>query len=252
MLPDDQIPITSVRWLWPGWLARGAVNLLDGDPGVGKSTIVCDIAAAVTTGGTLPDGSNAAVGDVVYCSADDSIENTLLPRFMAAGGDRRRITFLEGVQCGESERGIILPDDLEKISQHLAVSAAIGRPVSLAVIDPLMAFLSAKVDSHRDSDIRGVLAKMKRVAEDHNVCFVVIGSSIGIIGAARSALLAGFDPDDESLRVLSVINSNAAPPSLSYAIRPALVPNDDNPVEASLIEWRGTCDYTTNDIPCCL
>ncbi|SVD89134.1 uncharacterized protein METZ01_LOCUS441988, partial [marine metagenome] len=34
-----------VRWLWPGWLPVGKFVLIDGNPGVGKSMITCDLAA---------------------------------------------------------------------------------------------------------------------------------------------------------------------------------------------------------------
>ena len=46
------------------------------------------------------------------------------------------------------------------------------------------------------------------------------GGSIGIIGAARSALLVAQDPDDDSCRVLAGIKSNLAPlsPSLKFHI----------------------------------
>src|SRR5687767_10920407 len=45
-----------VRWLSPGRLAAGKITLLDGDPGLGKSTLLCDFAARVTRGEPLPGG----------------------------------------------------------------------------------------------------------------------------------------------------------------------------------------------------
>ena len=32
-------------WLWPGWLPLGKLAILDGDPGLGKSTLMFDLAA---------------------------------------------------------------------------------------------------------------------------------------------------------------------------------------------------------------
>ena len=34
-----------VEWLWTGRIPRGKLTLLDGDPGLGKSTVAYDIAA---------------------------------------------------------------------------------------------------------------------------------------------------------------------------------------------------------------
>lgn len=43
-----------VEWLWQDRIAFGRLCLLCGDPGVGKSMLACALAAAVTTGATLP------------------------------------------------------------------------------------------------------------------------------------------------------------------------------------------------------
>ena len=40
-----------VSWLWPDRIARGKVNIIAGNPGLGKSQITASIAAVVTTGG---------------------------------------------------------------------------------------------------------------------------------------------------------------------------------------------------------
>ena len=44
-----------VHWLWDGYVARGKVNLLAGDPGLGKSWATLDLAARVTVRGETPD-----------------------------------------------------------------------------------------------------------------------------------------------------------------------------------------------------
>src|SRR5262249_42750622 len=46
-----------VRWLWPGRIPLGMVTVLDGDPGLGKSTMLLDLAARLTRGDRMPDGS---------------------------------------------------------------------------------------------------------------------------------------------------------------------------------------------------
>ena len=56
-----------------------------------KTTTAMDFAATVTVGGQWPDGSPASAGNVLIWSGEDAIDDTLLPRFMAAGGDRTRV-----------------------------------------------------------------------------------------------------------------------------------------------------------------
>jgi primase-polymerase (primpol)-like protein len=58
----------QLDWLWPGWLARGKLAVLEGDPGLGKSTLTMDLAARVSTGRPLvgepfPGAGAAEEGD---------------------------------------------------------------------------------------------------------------------------------------------------------------------------------------------
>ncbi|NLB13828.1 MAG: AAA family ATPase, partial [Gammaproteobacteria bacterium] len=46
----SDIQPTPIRWLWPGWLARGKLHILAGAPGVAKTTIAMHLAACITTG----------------------------------------------------------------------------------------------------------------------------------------------------------------------------------------------------------
>ena len=80
-----------IAWLWPGWLAHGKLHILAGRPGSLKTTTAMDFAATETVGGQWPDGSPASAGNVLVWSGEDAIDDTLLPRFMAAGGDRTRV-----------------------------------------------------------------------------------------------------------------------------------------------------------------
>ena len=50
-----------IDWLWPNFLAIGKVHVLAGDGGQGKSTILCDITARVTTAEAWPDGAPAII-----------------------------------------------------------------------------------------------------------------------------------------------------------------------------------------------
>lgn len=143
---------------------------------------------------------------------------------------------------------------------------------SLVVVDPLMAHLGDKIDSHRDHSIRRALAPLYHLADRHGCAVVVvlhlnkmgggdvfsrIGGSIGISGAARSILLLGRDPDDEDKehgprRVLAHFACNVAPeaPSLRYEIRTVVLPatGDEPEVETARIEYVETCGYTASDL----
>ncbi len=50
----SEVAPEPVRWLSPGRLGIGKVTVLDGDPGFGKSTLLCELAARVTRGDPFP------------------------------------------------------------------------------------------------------------------------------------------------------------------------------------------------------
>lgn len=237
-----------ISWLWFARLPAAKLAVFDGDPGVGKSTLAVDMAAHVSTGQPWPDGGPCPLGDVLVLSAEDGLADTIRPRLDAAGGDPARVHALTGVNYVDDdgtpgERPVTLAD-VEVIAD------AVRRfGVRLVVVDVLMAYLPGSVDSHRDQDVRGVLARLTRMAEDTGACILLLrhlnkttgsnplyrgGGSIGIVGAARVGLLAAVDPDDETRRVLAVTKCNLAPepPALAYRLQGA-----DNGV--ARVQWCG-------------
>ena len=86
-----------VTWLWPGRLPLGKLVVLDGDPGVGKSTITAAITATVSTGSTWPDGAQCPIGNVLILSAEDGLGDTIKPRLEAAGADPGRVHALTSI-----------------------------------------------------------------------------------------------------------------------------------------------------------
>jgi putative DNA primase/helicase len=236
----------AVQPLWEDHFYRGKLHLIEGDPGLGKSTASLDLAARVTTGAAMPDGSpGTGPAGVVILGAEDGLADTVRPRLEAAGADLSRIVALTAIVGPEGERLPALPIDLAAIERAVAEVDAV-----LVIIDPLMAYLDASVNSWRDQDVRRALAPLARLAERLGVCIVLLrhlnksagshalyrgGGSIGIVGAARVGLLVAADPDDEERRILATIKNNLAPHPPSLAFR--LV--GDEATGAARIEWLG-------------
>jgi len=61
VLLSEVVP-ERVRWLWKGRIALGKLNLVDGDPGTGKSAATTDLAARVSVGKPWPDGAGCEAG----------------------------------------------------------------------------------------------------------------------------------------------------------------------------------------------
>ena len=79
-VPLHTVAVKEVQWLWPGWIPLGKLAVLDGDPGLGKSTLLLDLAARVSQEGRMPDESQGATGAVVVMSSEDAVEDTIKPR----------------------------------------------------------------------------------------------------------------------------------------------------------------------------
>ncbi len=60
VVPADQIRTEPPSWLWADRVPRRAITILEGDPGCGKSTLVYDLAARVSSGKRMP--ASAAAG----------------------------------------------------------------------------------------------------------------------------------------------------------------------------------------------
>lgn len=256
----DELEPERVDWTWPGRIAKGKVLVLDGDPGVGKSTLALDIAARITTGGALPDGEPMSRPmNVVMLSAEDGLADTIIPRFRAAGGIPNRLRCITGIAERDGaevrQRPFIIPTDLDHLEEIILAAA----PVGLVIVDVLMAFLNSRVDSKSDSSIRGALMPLAQLSERTGAPILCLrhlnksggtnplyrgGGSIGIVGAARVGWMVTRDPDDETRCILAISKNNLAPiaPSLVYRV----VSNDE--YQCGTIEWDGTSKYSAADL----
>src|SRR5262245_54802866 len=123
---------TALDWLWPRYLARGKLALLDGDPEMGKSLVTLDLIARLSRGGPMPDGTTMAhLGTSILLSVEDSTGDTVRPRAEAAGVDLTRL-----ILPNFGNRMPRLPEDIPALEALIYEHTA-----ALVVIDPLMAVL---------------------------------------------------------------------------------------------------------------
>jgi hypothetical protein len=257
-----QIEPKPIDWLWEPWLARGAVSVLDGDPGVGKSSLTTDLAARLTAGRPLPlqaEGREPAV--VLLVAMEDPLDRVAQPRFIAAGGDPTRVAFLGGVTeatAGGPLQSILqLPRDLP-----LVADACRRLRPALLVIDPLFAVLGYDgrgrfIKSNDDQMVRQLTGRLKLLAEETGTAVVLVrhlnksasgsalrrgSGSIGIAGLARSVLLAADDPEEDGVRVLAMTKTNIVAPPASQRYRLS------GTGTASRIEWLGESPLTADDL----
>lgn len=223
-----------IDWLWIEKIARGKITMISGDPGLGKSLMTVALASAVSTGARWPvTGGNAPCGSVIMLSDEDSIADTIRPRLDAAGADCSKIHALKMVEeiseDGELvERSFSLAKDVERLAE---VVERLG-DVALIEIDPISAYMSG-TDTHKNSDVRGLLSPLSALAEKFNVAIIIVthlnkGSgnaiyrtvgSIAFTAAARSVIGVTKDQDDQSRRLVLPVKNNLGCDTAGMAYR---------------------------------
>ena len=147
-----------IRWLWPGWLARGKLHVLAGAPGTGKTTLAMELAACVTSGRALPSGWRPQQGHVLIWSGEDDPADTLVPRLIAAGANLQRVRFVGEVTEGGQRYTFDPARDVDK----LAAAAAAHGDLALLIVDPLVSAVAG--DSHKNAEVRRGLAPLVELA----------------------------------------------------------------------------------------
>lgn len=126
LISMDTIPIEEVTWLLKPFIPYGKITIIQGDPGEGKTTLVLQIIAALTTGRSIWDGLPETERiHVIYQTAEDGLSDTIKPRLVAAGADCARVLVID-----DSEKALTLDDD--RLEQALEQTGA-----RLVVLDPI-------------------------------------------------------------------------------------------------------------------
>lgn len=254
----DLTPL-PVQWLWPNWLALGKFHLLAGAPGQGKTTIAMSMAATVTTGGHWPDGSRCEAGNVLIWSGEDDYTDTLLPRLIAAGADRSRVFFIDGMRMGNVIRQFDPSTDMRSLKETIQ---QIGR-VRLIVIDPVSTAVAG--DSHKNTEVRRGLQPLVDLAANINAALLgithlskggqgvdpaqrVIGS-IAFTAVARVVLVAARvkDADGVDKRILARGKSNIGPDSGGFEYSLGQIEALPG-IDASRIEWGYAVEGSARDL----
>ncbi len=134
----SDFPSRPVDWLWQDRIPLAALTLLEGDPGIGKSLLALDLAACVTTGHPMPDGTPGKQGRVVLVSPHDNARHTITPRLQEAGGDPSQVFLLTTVVDVDPKNGQLfnrpfsLSDDQNLLEKIITRTKAV-----LVIIDTL-------------------------------------------------------------------------------------------------------------------
>ena len=238
----SEVDTQTVAWLWKPYIPFGKVTIVQGNPGEGKTTFALRLAAACTTGGTLPGMKPLPPFQVIYQTAEDGLGDTVKPRLMEAEADLDRVLVID-----EAKRELTLSD--ERIEKAITQNGA-----RLIILDPIQAYMGDKADMNKANEVRPIFRRLADVAERTGCAVILIGhlnkaaggqsayrglGSIDFRAAARSVLLIGRVKREPNVRVIVHDKSSLAPEGKPVAF--CLDPDTG-------FSWIGEYDITAEEL----
>ncbi|HVT78330.1 MAG TPA: AAA family ATPase [Acidimicrobiales bacterium] len=200
----------GVTVLWRQRLIKGAINVIAGKPGLGKSALSTTIAADLSREGHV----------AIIANLEDDRHTVIRPRLDAAEAVNDNVFVLP------PEQAPLFPDDLEAIRRLITKLAA-----SVLILDPVSGFFRSETAMHNRVNL-GRLANIARqtgcaiVGVHHTIkstlnlataLDAIGGPASGLTAAARAAYVFGPDPTDFDRRALGCVKMNGldAPPAIA-------------------------------------
>lgn len=246
------IEAEAVEWFWNQRIPLGALTMIQGDPGLGKSFITAAVAATASIGGVFPCGQRVEPCRVVFVSTEDDPKRVLRPRFDALRANLGMIDVLATDKKREDGTPILgdRPITIDMIFRRVEKIGA-----KLLILDPLIETMAALgIDVNKSNEVRPVLAKMRDLSARLNCATVIVHhqnkmsgakslyrsvGSIDIPASMRSVFAVGADPDDPDTRALAHVKSNWSrlQAALGYSVS-----------ELGEFGWTGETELTADDM----
>jgi hypothetical protein len=165
----ENVKPKSIEWLWEGMIPKGKLTMFTGESGIGKTQILCSIAATITRGGYFPgEQMHCRQADVLYLSGEDDLADTLVPRFIASGGRPEGFHNQPAIRTDGSvfSIGEVIPEVRDHLFDH--------PDIVLWIIDPITAFCGDNFDNNDVTSVRALATKIKGLAEDTGIAILVL------------------------------------------------------------------------------
>ncbi len=225
--PDIFKPVAAFEeqepeWLVEGWIPKGQITLLASDGGVGKTSVVCNIAASKSCGkACILEKPDTACGParVLLLTTEDSISKKLRKKLRLSGGDLNNIIAPDPkLDQDNSLRGL-------KFGSPMLEQVIRKYKPDLCIFDPIQGYVPPDINMGFRNAMRGCMSTLIDLGEETGCTFLVVCHSNKRRGAsgrerisdssdlwdiARSVIMAGFTGDENDTRYLSNEKNNYA------------------------------------------
>ena len=160
----SEVKVREIEWLWYPYIPFGKITVVQGDAGDGKSTFVLNLAAMLSQGQPMPftDGTGQPPINIIYQSSEDDADDTIVPRFISAGGDPERLLFIS-----EKERYLSFSD--ERLIQAVRQTGA-----RLVVLDPLSAYIGEETGINAANEVRRQFRPLIEIAREQRCAVLIV------------------------------------------------------------------------------
>lgn len=207
----SDVPSHAVQWLWQDRLPLGHLTLLEGDSGIGTSLFALTLAAAISSGSPILNGSSGQQGYVLLITPGLHHASLLRQRLETAGADLSRITLLSNVEQLDPQQAAIT-DTPFSLPMHLPILEELITSLSplLVIIDPL----SLVVRNTRT--LPDILSRLSALAERANCALLLVrhlpaSRTSALTAHASSILRLSPVPGNDCQRRISTHKHTLAP-----------------------------------------
>lgn len=237
----------EAEWLIKGWMPKGQITLLASEGGIGKTTIACNLIAAISSGDSCildaEDDIQRMPQTVMVFTTEDSISQKLKKKLRLMGANMSNII---APDPSADETGMITK--LKFGSPELEQAIRAYKP-ALCVFDPIQGYVPPDINMGSRNAMRDCMARLTALGEEIGCTFLVICHSNKRKGAygrdrisdssylwdiSRSVIMAGRTEDRE-VRYLSNEKNNYAKLQETVLFR---IDNDSLPVHEGFSEKR--------------
>ena len=160
----EEVKEEETNWLYSPYVPRGKLTLCAAYPGVGKTYLLCYMAACVTTGKSffnIVPFSNEKE-NVVYLTAEDGIGGTIKKRMRQCGADMKHVFVV-------TENKTQLLFDSPEIEMFIQQTNP-----ALMIFDPFQAYIGSDVDMNAPNKTNERVGHIVDLAEKYGVAVVLI------------------------------------------------------------------------------